>query len=130
MKKGKEELVFLVKIVLGRGTVLQNPLQADLPHQIISVEDKRNNHGIMIDVILAIKKFGVYYRAIQMPDNSLREGSIFFDRSYQEIPADDQLGKGMVEILNQIDLNVQKLIRDFQEPVPVLVKRLKRKVSI
>lgn len=127
MKKD-ERYVLLIKVIIGRGTALSNPPAADQYHKILSVERNKNNHGVLIDVIPAIRKFGVYYRAVILPDGTVIPGNIFYERTYQEIPVDDfSVFDGAVDLLSELDNTAKTLMNYFQTPVSTISKRLKKR---
>ena len=124
----KSKYVLLVKMTVGRGTVLNYPISSSRINNIVTVEKQRNNHGALIDAIPAIKKFNVYYRVIVLPDGTMKEGSIFFDRTYEEIPASEEVVRGMATVLDRIDRQTQLLIFDFGLPVEEIQKKLKHMI--
>jgi hypothetical protein len=113
----KETRVLLVRIIIGRGTARHFPLNQDQKTNILSIEDKGNQHGYMMEMVPAIKKFNRYHTVIKLPNGEELLGDIFFKAKDYTVISDTELTrKGLVSYLKEMNKAVEKALKTFQKP--------------
>ena len=121
----KQTRVILVRITIGRGTARKHPLNQDQSTNLFSVEQKGNNHGLMIETIPAIKKFNCFYKIVTMPDGSEVTGDIFMGaKNYTEIEDSPYTRKGLESFVREINDRVIKCMKTMQKPTKVIEHHL------
>jgi hypothetical protein len=107
--------VLLVKITLGRGTHRKCPLNQTQKTNIYSISKEDEGHGYIIEVIPAIKMFERYYRVIQMPDGTEREGNIFFNVKHYAILADTPfVRQGLFTFIASLNKQIEAQMKVLQ----------------
>ena len=112
----KESRVLLVRINLGRGTANKIPLNQDQYTNIFSVEEKGESHGYTVEMIPAIKKFGCYYRVVQLPDGTEIAGNIFFRANhYTELNDLPHIRQGLNNFIRRVNREASAHIKALQK---------------
>ena len=113
----KETRVLLVKVTVGRGTIRHLPLNQDQNTHIFSVEEKGNQHGYMMEMVPAIKRFGCYYTIVKLPDGTEQIGNVFFNaKNYTAVNDSVLVRKGLINYLKKMNEAVEKAMKTFQRP--------------
>jgi hypothetical protein len=113
----KETKVLLIKITLGRGAARHCPLMQDQKTNIFSIEDKGNNHGYVMEMIPAIRKFGCYHTVVKLPNGEELIGNIFYSaKDYTAIADTPLIRKGLILYLKKLNESVDKALKTFQKP--------------
>ena len=120
----KIKKVILIKISIGRATARVNPLNEDQPTKILSIEKDKNAFGMMIEVIPAYKKFGVYYKRVSLPDGKEIEGDIMFIRDFEEFEDTPLVNLGINKLIKRINNDNAKLLLNMQKSKNRIVRFL------
>jgi len=111
-----EHRVLLIRIIVGRGTVRHHPVNQDKLTNILSVETVGNNHGSMIEMIPAIRKYERYYKLVKMPDGVEIMGDIFYNaKNYAEFDDTPFIRRGVIRLIREIDSNVDNKLKMLQK---------------
>lgn len=111
----KTKKVILIKILIGRATARINPLNEDQPTKILSIENSKNEFGVMLEIIPAYKKFGVYYKRISLPDGKEIEGDIMFIKNFEEFEDTPDISIGINKLIEKMNNDNTKLLFNMQK---------------